>query len=285
MNYKYFLLIYFIFIVSCEHHNSKIVFKEETKVVKKINEVDKKVEKNIVKKIDSENDNFKKLKVYNNKGFALIYSENLVKKKIVNKKINENSLIIYIKSLENNTPIKITNLINGKYIVTKSNNNINYPIFYNSMISEKLANEILINSFEPYVKIESLNSNKVIVVNDAKTYDEEKNVANKAPIDTIIIQNIGIANQTKKEKIKKINKVRKNFKYIIKFADLYFEDSAIMLKERLMNEFNIKNISIKKLSKDNYRVFIGPFNDLGSLKKAYIDMNNIDFENIEIIKL
>ena len=153
------------------------------------------------------------------------------------------------------------------------------------MISEKLANEILINSFEPYVKIESLNSNKVIVVNDAKTYDEEKNVANKAPIDTIIIQNIGIANQTKKEKIKKINKVRKNFKYIIKFADLYFEDSAIMLKERLMNEFNIKNISIKKLSKDNYRVFIGPFNDLGSLKKAYIDMNNIDFENIEIIKL
>ena len=111
---------------------------------------------------------------------------------------------------------------------------------------------------------------------------KEKNVANKAPIDTITIQNIGLSDE---KKIKKIKKKNKKFSYIIKFADLYFEDSAIMLRERLMNEFNIKNIFIQKLSKDSYRVFKGPFNDLGSLKKEYMDMNNIDFENIEIIKL
>ena len=58
-----------------------------------------------------------------------------------------------------------------------------------------------------------------------------------------------------------------------------------MLKDRLMNEFNIKNVSIKKISKEKYRVYKGPFKDLGSLKNAYNDMNNLEFENIEIIKL
>ena len=53
----------------------------------------------------------------------------------------------------------------------------------------------------------------------------------------------------------------------------------------MMNEFNIKNVSIKKISKEKYRVYKGPFKDLGSLKNAYNDMNNLEFENIEIIKL
>ena len=42
-----------------------------------------------------------------------------------------------------------------------------------------------------------------------------------------------------------------------------------------------------KVSQSNkrFRVFKGPYKDLGSLKKAYKDIVNIDFENIEIIKL
>ena len=278
MNYKYFLIILFVFIISCEHHNSKIVFKDEKKVTKKIHEpAQKKDRKKII-----EIENLKKLKIYNNKGFALIYNDSYVKEKIINNKINKNTFIVYIKNLENNTPVKITNLINGKYLITKTNNNINYPNFYNSVISEKLAKEISIISSEPYVKVETLNSNNILIVKDAKTFEEEKNVANKAPIDTILIQNIGLTNIKDNKKIKQKNK---KFKYIIKFADLYFEDSAIMLKERLMNEFNISNVSIKKISKDKFRVFKGPYKDLVSLKNAYIDMKNLEFENIEIIKL
>ena len=54
-----------------------------------------------------------------------------------------------------------------------------------------------------------------------------------------MIQNISLETETKESNIK--NFVT-NFNYIIKFGDFYFEDSAIMLKNRLFEEYNIKNI-------------------------------------------
>jgi len=274
MHYKYLIYFFLIFLVSCEHHSSKIIYKEEIKKTQKI----KKVED--VKGIDQLDNS--KLRVYKNKGFALIYDENLFEKKIINKKIDDNTIVIFNKNLVKNTPVKIINLINGKKLISKIDNDIEYPFFYNSLISKRVVNELLIDFTEPYILIETLNSNNIYVANEAKTFDEEKNVANKAPVDTITIQNIGNNESLNTQKIKK--KI-KDFKYIIKFADLYFEESATMLKDRLVNEFNIEEIHIKKLSSNKFRVFKGPYKDLGSLKKAYNDIGKVDFENIEIIKL
>ena len=39
------------------------------------------------------------------------------------------------------------------------------------------------------------------------------------------------------------------------------------------------------MSKNNYRVYKGPFNNLDSIKKDYSDIIKLYFENIEIIKL
>tara|TARA_B100000131_G_C17717754_1_gene451503 strand:+ start:342 stop:509 length:168 start_codon:yes stop_codon:yes gene_type:complete len=41
MNYKYFYYLLFIFIISCEHHESKIVFKQEKNKVQKIQDLKK----------------------------------------------------------------------------------------------------------------------------------------------------------------------------------------------------------------------------------------------------
>ena len=49
-----------------------------------------------------------------NKGFALIYNENLLKEKIISRKIDERSLIIFQKNLKKNTKVKITNIKNNK---------------------------------------------------------------------------------------------------------------------------------------------------------------------------
>ena len=49
---------------------------------------------------------------YSNKGFALVYSEDLYEKKIINKKIDNRSLIIFQKNLKINTQVKITNILN-----------------------------------------------------------------------------------------------------------------------------------------------------------------------------
>ena len=224
----------------------------------------------------------KDFKNYSNDGFALIYNNDIFKKRIVSKKIDQRSLIIFNNKLKKDTDIKITNLLNEKYLIAKVGKNSKYPIFYNSVISERIANELDIDPDQPYVRVETINSSNTFVANKAKTFDEEKKVANKAPVDSISIQNISIEkdNNSKVEKVKNTK-----FEFIIKFADLFFEESAITLKKRLEDEYNLKDINIKKMSKNLYRVYKGPFYNLGSIKNVYNEIANINFENIELIKL
>ena len=58
-----------------------------------------------------------------------------------------------------------------------------------------------------------------------------------------------------------------------------------MMQKRIKEELNLKNSKISELSNTNYRVYLGPFKNLKSLKKAFDDINPLNFENIEIIKL
>ena len=54
--------------------------------------------------------------------------------------------------------------------------------------------------------------------------------------------------------------------------------------DRIKNETSLKKLKIVKMSKTNYRVLIGPFNDINSLKTSFDKMNSLYFENLEIIK-
>jgi len=53
---------------------------------------------------------------------------------------------------------------------------------------------------------------------------------------------------------------------------------------RIKTETSLKNYKIIQLSKTNYRVLIGPFNDIKSLKESFEKMKLLYFENLEIIK-
>ena len=56
------------------------------------------------------------------------------------------------------------------------------------------------------------------------------------------------------------------------------------MKKKIVAETNIKKVSIMKISPNNFRVYLGPFKDLSLIKKAFDDMNIINFENLEIIR-
>tara|TARA_Y100000768_G_scaffold319207_1_gene254810 strand:- start:880 stop:1641 length:762 start_codon:yes stop_codon:yes gene_type:complete len=228
--------------------------------------------------------NLKKFKNYKNRGFALIYDEKLFKKKIIDKKINERSLLIFNNYLEEDTPVRLTNLINGKNLVAKVTIDANYPIFFNSVVSKRIAKELDLDNDEPYLEIKTLNQSNSFIIAKTKTFDEEKKVADKLPVEGITIKNIS-ANLKKDKKAKNVTKSKNKFRYNIKIADFYFEDTAIILKKRLLHEYAIKNVKIKKMSKNTYRVYIGTFNNLDSIKKAYNDIIKLNFENIEIIKI
>ena len=56
-------------------------------------------------------------------------------------------------------------------------------------------------------------------------------------------------------------------------------------KESILKSFSTKkNIKIVELTKTNYRLLLGPFNDIQSLKDSFEKMNSLFFENLEIIK-
>ena len=249
MNYKIFFILFFLILNSCV--NTQIQKKD---------------------KISASN------VFFINKGFALIYSEDLKKDKIVSKQLNDRSLVIFQKNLKKDTTVKITNLINQKYIIAKVGKNASYPNFFNSVISKRISKELVVDKDEPYIEIKEIYSKSLFIAKKSKIFDEEKNVAIKVPVDDVKIKDLSNSSYIKKKKIKK------KFYYIIKVADFYFEKSANSMLLRIKNETLIKNVNIDKISSTKFRVFLGPFDNLNSLKKQFNAINTLQFENIEIIK-
>ena len=216
---------------------------------------------------------------YKNTGFALIYNDDLKKNNKVSKKIDDRSLLIFHNFLKTNSFVKITNPSNEKSIIAKvSSNNVVFSEFYNSVITKRIAEELSLDPNEPYINLVLITKNSSFIAKKAKTFDEEKMVAEKVPVDGIKIDNLGVVKKNKK-KIK-----NQSFLYSIKIADFYYEDSAINMINRIKNETNLKNSLIKKLSKTKYRVLLGPFNDIKKLEKSFNEIKSLNFENLEILK-
>ena len=85
--------------------------------------------------------------------------------------------------------------------------------------------------------------------------------------------------QKLKKKVDKSNK----FLYSIKIADFYYKKSAQQMVERIKDETSIKRYKVLSLSKTKFRVILGPFNDINSLKNSYNNALLLNFENLEII--
>ena len=248
MNYKILIFSFIsLFLIGCEQLNtnksSKITFKPENR--------------------------------YKNLGFALIYNSNLEKIK----NLETRSLNIYHKSLKKKSSVKILNPANGKYLIAQvKSNKEKFSNFYNSILSSRIAEELELDINEPYVEITSISKNSTFIAKKSKMFDEEKTVAEKAPVDGIQI------NDLNPKKIKKKISKNKKFSYSIKVADFYYEDTAFLMKDRIKKETSIKKLKISRLSQTKYRVLIGPFNDIKSLKDSFQNLSSFNFENLEIYK-
>ena len=212
---------------------------------------------------------------YKNIGFALVYNDSL---EDINK-LETRSLDIYHKSLKKKTIVKITNPKNGNFLIANvKSNKVKFSSFYNSILSPRIAETLDLDLTEPYVEIISVPKNSTFVAKKTKTFEEEREVAEKAPIDGILISDLNIK--------KTETKITKNeiFSYSIKIADFYYEDTAKIMVDRIKNEASINNSNIIKISPTKYRVLIGPFNDIKSLKDSFEKMSLLNFENLEVLK-
>ena len=252
MNYKVLSIIFIFFLNSCVETNT-IKFSKKPII------------------IDS----------FSNRGFALIYDDDLFKKKIINKKINERDLIIFQKNLKKGTSVKISNPSNNKSLVAKVGKHSIYPNFNNSVISKRIFSELELDLDNPYIHIQEIKEKDTFIAKKTKTFDAEKKVANKAPVESISINDL---NESNNNILKENNKIKKKFKYTIKIADFYFENTAISMVNRFKTETSIKDPKISKISKNKFRVYIGPYSNLNTLQKAYNSVEKLKFENIEILR-
>ena len=224
--------------------------------------------------------NQNKLSKYKNSGFTLVYDNILKQEKKISKRIDNRSLFIFHKNLKENSFVKITNPKNQKTIIAEViSNKAKFSDFYNSVITLRIAEEISLDLKDPYIELVLISQNSTFVAKKAKTFKEEKKVAEKAPVDSIQIDNLGETIDPKEEITKD-----SVFNYSIKVADFYHKDSAKNMSDRIINETNIKNPIIKRISNTKYRVLLGPFNDIKKLKESFNDIKLLNFENIEILK-
>ena len=221
MNYKYILIIFFFVISSCTTYT---------------------IDNNEIISINKNS--------FQNKGFALVYNDKLFKKKIISKKMDHRSLTIFQKNLKKGSTVRVKNILNDKTIIVKVGSKSKYPIFNNSVISDRISKEIDLDPNEPYVEIFEILNNSSFIAKKAKIFDEEKQVADKAPIDSISINDLN-SEFTKTEPVK-----QNKFDYTIKIADFYFENTALAMVDRIKKETPVNKIGVQTLSNTQYRVFL-----------------------------
>jgi len=215
---------------------------------------------------------------YSSNGFALIYEDDLYKQKVIDKKINNEDILVMHSFLKINTPIKIINPNNSKIIETKIYRNASYPKIFNSVISKKIAIILELDLNNPYVEIIETKKNKTFIAKKSNTFEEEKNVVQKAPVNEIKMNDL----TNKTTEVKK--KILKEERFVLVINDFYYEDSANNLKKELIKKTNMNNISVKKINNKKYRLLVGPFKNFNALKTAYISLNNLGFEDLNIYK-
>ena len=79
--------------------------------------------------------------------------ENDYQKKLISTKLNPNNIEIGHNQLNKNSYVVITNPINNKSLTLKVSKKVKYPDFFKVLITEKLANELILNHKMPYVEI------------------------------------------------------------------------------------------------------------------------------------
>ena len=156
---------------------------------------------------------------FSSKGFALIYEDSIFESKIVNKKLNSDQNYVLHSFLKNNTLVSISNPFNSKSLTAKVRKTINYPSIYNIVITKKMADNLDLDIDNPYVEVLTIKKNDKFIAKEASIFEEEKKVANKAPVTKININDLSVS-------ASKIEVKKKKPMYIINIAEFYFLESA-----------------------------------------------------------
>jgi hypothetical protein len=190
--------------------------------------------------------------------------------------LENNNFFVSHNRLKIGTKIKITNPENNRFIESTIKKKIKYDNFYKILLSENLAKKLNLSYEFPYVEVNEIKLNESFVAKKAITDNEEKKIANTAPVSKININNIS-------KNPKKIPKKARTYSILV--AEFFNLDSAELLKERLaliLKNSNYQLIYINKISTKKYQLLMGPYNTINKLKNDYIVLSDSNFEDLDI---
>ena len=171
MNFKIiFSLFLLVFLIGCKQleEPQKKIIKTDLEIIK-----DKVISKPS-DEIDEDSSKYIFNREYTNQGFALVYDEDLFNQKKISKKIDNRGLYIFHTKIRTNSFVKITNPKNTKTIIAQViSNKVIFSNFYNSVITKRIVDELLLDENEPYVEL-SLVSNKSTFVAKKQKYMMKK---------------------------------------------------------------------------------------------------------------
>ena len=150
-------------------------------------------------------------KYFSSKGFALIYDIDSYENGQIDKRFNTDNILVIHNNLKTNTPIRIINPINSKEILTKVFRKTSYSKVFTIGFNNEIAKILDLDLDNPFVEIIEIKRNKTFVAKKSNIYDEEKNVAEKAPVDSVTVN---ILSETVSDNTSKSKKI-KNFYLII----------------------------------------------------------------------
>ncbi len=214
------------------------------------------------------------IELYRSSGFALIYDENDYVNKIISRRLNSNEMEIGHNKIKKNSIIRLTNPENNKSLQLKNTKKIDYPGFFNIVITKKIADKLSLDTNMPFVEIEEKIKNQSFVAKKAVTFEEEQQVSNTAPVTEVNIKNISINKNIKS---------KKNKKFSIIIGEFYSKKSAQDLVKTLENNYVKKgSLKVKKLSKNKFELLSGPYSSIITLKERYFELNKYGFEDLDI---
>ena len=217
-------------------------------------------------------------KYHSSVGFALIYEDSLFDQGILDRKIDNDKIIVLHSFLKSDTPVKLINPDNLMSVDAKVYKNANYPKIFNVVVSKKISKILSLDPDNPYIEVIEYKKNKTFIAKESNTYDEEKNVAIKVPVDEVKVDDLS------KKEINTKKKLSKKTNFILVIADFYYLDTANNLKKQLISQTGNSNFIVKKINNTKYRLYVGPFKNFNTLKSVYISLNNLGFENLNIYK-
>ena len=215
---------------------------------------------------------------YSSSGFAYIYNFNDFEKKIIKKKYDNSLVIASHNKLKPGTLVEIMNPKNKKSLILKIKHKTDFPDFDKILLTEASAMKLNLDIEFPYVEILQIKKNKSFVAKKAETFNEEKKIHSKAPVQKVKIDSLYSTNKRKTKKM-----TVKKFKIII--AEFYSLESALVLKNNLtknLSNFDDKKLSINKKSNKSNILSSGPYSSINLLKNDYIKLKSFGLEQLDI---